>query len=122
MAEPNGVTGTSGRQQAIYLGGLRGQTPTVPLNMTQLEGRARQKMSAEAHAYIACGAGFESTLYANQQAFERQRIVPRMLRDVSELDTGVELFGRRLPGMSSTPPLLPRKTPLLYLPILPCGT
>src|SRR5207244_9476359 len=30
-------------------------------------------------------------------AFERRRIVPRMLRDVSSRDTSIELFGRRLP-------------------------
>jgi lactate 2-monooxygenase len=33
---------------------------------------------------------------ANREGFRRWRIVPRMLRDVSERDTGVELFGRRL--------------------------
>ena len=34
---------------------------------------------------------------ANRAAFDRWRIVPRMLRDVSERDTSVELFGRTLP-------------------------
>ena len=33
---------------------------------------------------------------ANREAFERHRIVPRVLRDVSVRDTSVELFGRRL--------------------------
>jgi isopentenyl diphosphate isomerase/L-lactate dehydrogenase-like FMN-dependent dehydrogenase len=35
---------------------------------------------------------------ANRKAFERWAIVPRMLRDVSERDLSVELFGRRLPA------------------------
>jgi lactate 2-monooxygenase len=35
---------------------------------------------------------------ANREAFERWRIMPRMLRDVSRRDTSVELFGRRLPS------------------------
>jgi isopentenyl diphosphate isomerase/L-lactate dehydrogenase-like FMN-dependent dehydrogenase len=35
---------------------------------------------------------------ANREAFERWRIVPRMLHDVSSRDTSVELFGRRLPS------------------------
>ena len=35
---------------------------------------------------------------ANRAAFERWRIVPRVLRDVSARDTSVELFGRRLPS------------------------
>jgi len=35
---------------------------------------------------------------ANREAFERWKIVPRMLRDVSRRDIGVELFGRRIPA------------------------
>jgi isopentenyl diphosphate isomerase/L-lactate dehydrogenase-like FMN-dependent dehydrogenase len=35
---------------------------------------------------------------ANRAAFDRWRIVPRMLRDVSERDTSVELLGRTLPA------------------------
>src|SRR4051812_32284828 len=53
-------------------------------------------MAPEAFAYVAAGAGNETTLRANRAAFERWRIVPRILRDVAERDTGVELFGRRL--------------------------
>jgi lactate 2-monooxygenase len=55
-------------------------------------------MSREAFAYVAGGAGLESTIAANREAFERWRIVPRMLRDVSRCDTSIELFGRRLPA------------------------
>ena len=53
-------------------------------------------MRPEAFAYVAAGAGSEETLRANRAAFERWRIVPRMLRDVSGRDTGAELLGRRL--------------------------
>ena len=42
---------------------------------------------------------------ANREAFERYKIVPRMLRDVSRRDLTVELFGRTLPA------------PLLYGPV-----
>jgi isopentenyl diphosphate isomerase/L-lactate dehydrogenase-like FMN-dependent dehydrogenase len=55
-------------------------------------------MSAEAFAYVAGGAGLETTMAANRNAFERQRIVPRGLRDVSQRRTTVELFGRTLPS------------------------
>src|SRR5436190_18321764 len=55
-------------------------------------------MSREAYAYVAGGAGMESTIDANRAAFERRRIVPRVLRDVSERDISVELYGRRLPS------------------------
>jgi isopentenyl diphosphate isomerase/L-lactate dehydrogenase-like FMN-dependent dehydrogenase len=55
-------------------------------------------MSRQAYAYVAGGAGLESTIAANRAAFERRRIVPRVLRDVSARDTSVELLGRRLPS------------------------
>jgi lactate 2-monooxygenase len=55
-------------------------------------------MSEEAFAYIAAGAGGETSLDTNRAAFRRWRIVPRVLRDVADRDTGVELFGRRLPS------------------------
>lgn len=82
----------------IYLNGLAGKKPTVPIAQNGLEAAAREKMSREAFAYVAGGAGVESTLRENRAAFERRRIVPRMLRDVSNRDTSIELFGRRLPG------------------------
>jgi isopentenyl diphosphate isomerase/L-lactate dehydrogenase-like FMN-dependent dehydrogenase len=54
-------------------------------------------MTREAYAYVAGGAGLEQTIEANRAAFDRRRIVPRVLRDVSERDLSVELLGRRLP-------------------------
>jgi lactate 2-monooxygenase len=84
------------RQQAIYLGGVSGLRPRVPADATKLEERARRSMSRSAFAYIAAGAGTEATVRANRAAFERWKIVPRMLRDVSQRDTSVELFGQRL--------------------------
>ena len=86
------------RQTEILLAGLRGARPRVPVGFAALEARAREVLSAEAFAYIAGGAGSELTMRANRDAFERRRIVPRMLRDVSVRDTSVELFGRRLPA------------------------
>lgn len=86
------------RQRGIFVGGVGGRRPAVPTSAARLEEAARQAMSAEAFAYVAGGAGGESTMDANRAAFERWRIVPRMLRDVSRRDTSVELFGRRLPA------------------------
>ena len=55
-------------------------------------------MSPQAYAYIAGGAGNESTLRDNRAAFEKYKIVPRMLRDVSARDISIELFGQKLPS------------------------
>ena len=84
------------RQQAIYLDGVSGSRPVVPTDAVALEDRARGEMSPEAYAYIAGGAGTGRTIQANRDGFDAWRIVPRMLRDVSDRDTTVELLGRRL--------------------------
>ena len=84
------------RQTAVYVGGVGGRRPRLPTDSTQLEERARETMSRKAYAYIAGGAGTGATMRANRAAFDRHRIVPRMLRDVSRRDLSVELFGRRL--------------------------
>jgi isopentenyl diphosphate isomerase/L-lactate dehydrogenase-like FMN-dependent dehydrogenase len=86
------------RQTSIYRGGVSGLRPRVPTDAVKLEAKARRRMRRDSFAYIAAGAGTEDTVAANRRAFDRWRIVPRILRDVSERDTSVELFGRRLPG------------------------
>jgi lactate 2-monooxygenase len=91
MDEP---TGTPTRQQAIYLDGVSGRRPAVPVSPSRLERAARRKMSREGFAYVAGGAGAERTMAANRAEFDRWRIVPRMLRDVSKRDPSTTLFGR----------------------------
>jgi lactate 2-monooxygenase len=86
------------QQTSIYAAGVSGTRPRVPTDATMLEERAREAMSPEAFAYVAGGAGTGATMRANRAAFDRWRIVPRMLRDVAERDTSVELFGRTLPA------------------------
>jgi isopentenyl diphosphate isomerase/L-lactate dehydrogenase-like FMN-dependent dehydrogenase len=86
------------RQREIYLGGMRGRRPRVPTEATRLEEKARERLSPEAYAYVAGGAGLERTVQANLDAFERRRIVPRVLRDVGVRETSVELFGTMLPA------------------------
>ena len=86
------------RQFEVYVGGARGIRPRVPVSVERLERRAREEMTPEGYAYVAGGAGTEETIRENRAAFERWRIVPRMLRDVSARDTTVELLGSRLPS------------------------
>jgi lactate 2-monooxygenase len=84
------------RQKEIYINGFAGRTPGVPISFSALEEAARKKMSPQAYAYIAGGAGNESTLRANRQSLECYKIIPRMLRDVSARDISIELFGQKL--------------------------
>jgi isopentenyl diphosphate isomerase/L-lactate dehydrogenase-like FMN-dependent dehydrogenase len=55
-------------------------------------------MSATAWAYVAGSAGSGDTAAENRRSFERWRTVPRMLRDVSDRDLSIELFGHRYPS------------------------
>ncbi len=86
------------RQRAIYVAGIGGRRPTVPVAPAELEKAAQAAMSPEAFAYMAGGAGREATMSANRAALDRWQIVPRRLRDCEQRDLSVELFGRKLPS------------------------
>lgn len=84
-------------QKKVYLDGLAGIKPRVPVSTAGLEKKAKKKMSPEARAYIAGGAGQETTVAENRSGFDSWKIVPRMLRDVSQRTTATSLFGQQLP-------------------------
>lgn len=85
------------RQREIFLKGVGGQRPLVPIDPQRLEETALKKKQG-LFTYISGGAGTGSTMDRNRSGFQQWRIVPRMLRDVSEFDTSVQLFDRRLPS------------------------
>ncbi|SER79236.1 alpha-hydroxy-acid oxidizing protein [Natrinema salaciae] len=87
------------RQAEVYLSGmLEDEPPEFPVSYEDLVNRARDELSEEAFAYVAGGAGSESTVDANDLAFDEWQIVPRMMRDVSERDLSVDLFGHEYPS------------------------
>ncbi len=86
------------RQLEIFQKGLMGQREAFPISPEALEEAARAVLKPEAYDYVAGGAGSESTVRANREAFERYRLVPRLLRDVSRRDLSIELFGARYPA------------------------
>lgn len=55
---------------------------------------ARERVTAEAWAYLSGGAADEITLRENQSAFEKYRIVPRVLRDPTSASTRVSMLGK----------------------------
>jgi lactate 2-monooxygenase len=85
-------------QKEIYLNGFAGNKLSVKVSFEKLERKAKKEMDKKAFAYIAGGAGNEGTMDSNRKAFERLKIVPRMLKDVSVRDTSIELFGQKLPA------------------------
>lgn len=86
------------RQSQLFIPGLSGCKPQISTSFRKLEEQARATLPPENFSYLAGGAGDESTMQANREAFERWRIVPRMLRDVSVRNTAVDLFGLTLPS------------------------
>jgi len=92
-------------QTSIFRAGASGAVPRIPTGWQALVSRAERAMSAEAWAYVHGSSGTESTADANAEAFEQWRIVPRVLRNVSERDLSVTLFGHHYP------------TPLLASPV-----
>jgi len=82
----------------IYARGLGGETPSIPVSVAELERRAAEAMEPRAANYVFAGAGGHGTMDANREAFERRRIVPRMLRDVAERDLSTELLGTGMPA------------------------
>lgn len=85
------------RQLEIYRKGLFGMPERFPVDYADLETVAKQAMKPEAYDYVAGSAGTESTAFANRREFDKWQIVPRFLRDVSQRDWSVELFGRKFP-------------------------
>jgi 4-hydroxymandelate oxidase len=67
-----------------------------PVNVWDYERLAEEKLDANAHAYFAGGAGDEVTLRENVAAFERRKLRPRMLVDVSEISTATTVLGTEI--------------------------
>ncbi|MFQ6394790.1 lactate 2-monooxygenase [Nocardia sp. KC 131] len=102
------MTGFFDFQNEIYQGGLDGSVPELPMTAAGLEQRAQQVLDPVAFAYVAGSASSERTAAANRSAFDRYRIVPRMLRGTSwpgARDLSVEVLGTRLAAPVLTAPV-----------------
>src|SRR5690625_777981 len=69
----------------------------LPVIAEEWAERARETLDDGPYYYIAGGAGGERTMRDNLEAFDRRKIVPRMLQNVGERDLEVELFGQTFP-------------------------
>jgi isopentenyl diphosphate isomerase/L-lactate dehydrogenase-like FMN-dependent dehydrogenase len=70
-----------------------------------LEAAARHVLPGEALSYVAGGASTERTIAANREAFARWRIVPRMLRGVTERDLSTTVLGTPMAAPVLTAPI-----------------
>jgi lactate 2-monooxygenase len=80
-------------QNAIYIAG----ESEWPVGANAWEARAQEILEPGPFGYIAGGAGNESTMRANHEAFERRRLRPRMLTGNHERDTSVDILGTPSP-------------------------
>jgi isopentenyl diphosphate isomerase/L-lactate dehydrogenase-like FMN-dependent dehydrogenase len=85
-------------QAEIFLRGLGGERPDQPLAWAELAAEAERVVDPQGWDYLAGGAGTGDTMRANEDAFRRWRIVPRMLRDVSARDLSVTVLGTDCPA------------------------
>jgi len=81
-------------QTSIYLAG----ESAWPISPDEWEARAAETLETRPFDYIAGGAGSESTMRANREAFERRRLRPRMLRGNRVRELSVEVLGTGSPA------------------------
>jgi lactate 2-monooxygenase len=85
-------------QYEIYLRGMADELPALPMDWGELEAAAESALDTGPRGYVFGGAGTEDTQAENLDAFRRHRIVPRMLRDVSERDLSRTVLGTTMPA------------------------
>ena len=89
------------KAQAVT-GGLKDREPVArecgagaePICLADFEFLAKAKMPATSWEYVTAGAGDEITVRWNIEAYQRIRLRPRVLVDVSNVDTRVTLLGQ----------------------------
>jgi isopentenyl diphosphate isomerase/L-lactate dehydrogenase-like FMN-dependent dehydrogenase len=81
-------------QAEIYVGGA----DDLPLDPDEWESRAKAVLEPGPFDYIAGGAGGESTMRANREAFERWRLRPAMLAGNQQRDLHVNVVGTSSPA------------------------
>jgi isopentenyl diphosphate isomerase/L-lactate dehydrogenase-like FMN-dependent dehydrogenase len=82
-------------QNAIY---IAQEPPAWPITADDWERAAEERLDAGAFGYIAGGAGTESTMRANLDAFAKWRIRPRMLTGNTVRDISVDVLDTHSPG------------------------
>src|SRR5438034_87226 len=80
-------------QAEIYVGGA----DELPLDPDEWESRAKAVLDPRPFDYIAGGAGGESTMHANREAFARWRLRPAMLAGNQQRDLRVSVLGTSSP-------------------------
>jgi len=70
---------------------------TVPITVMEIEEIARKKLPDNVYNYYACGADEQKAMARNAYMFDKLLIRPRVMVDVSHVDTSTAVFGKRYP-------------------------
>ncbi len=65
--------------------------------LSDFQAAAREQLPHDVYEYVDAGAGDEITKRDNGEAFNRIKLRPRVLRDVSKINTSISLFGQKMP-------------------------
>jgi (S)-mandelate dehydrogenase len=65
-------------------------------NVHDLRDRAKRFLPRGVFEYVERGTEDELAMDNNRAAFERVKLIPRVLRDVTRIDQSLELFGRKM--------------------------
>ncbi|KAJ5122556.1 FMN-dependent dehydrogenase [Penicillium atrosanguineum] len=68
-----------------------------PITVDQVEAIARNKLPVNVYNYYSCGSDEQTAVERNRKDYDGLLILPRVLRDVSRIDTSAQLFGHRFP-------------------------
>jgi 4-hydroxymandelate oxidase len=71
------------------------KSPKDAINVFDFEPVAHKNVPPAHFGYMASGIDDEVTLRANREGFLKFQLLPRRLRDVSKVDTSVQLFGAK---------------------------
>ncbi|XP_077548252.1 uncharacterized protein LOC144161472 [Haemaphysalis longicornis] len=71
-----------------------GHIDDIVVNVDDVERLAHQKLPLVTKSFYQDGADHQQTVAENLQAYRRLRLLPRVLRDVSNIDTKLTLLGK----------------------------
>src|SRR5215213_10247860 len=70
------------------------EVASLPLNLHEYETAARAILAPMAFDFVAGGSGDEATLRGNRAAFDRWRLLPRVLRGLRDVATATSVLGQ----------------------------
>jgi 4-hydroxymandelate oxidase len=96
MAQQAASSARAAAMRAEALGSDGSANQAAPVCVGDYEAAAQRAMSATNWEFFSSGAADELTLGWNREAYNRLRLRPRVLVDVSRIDTSTTLLGKEL--------------------------